>query len=95
MSGPKVVRIVTREEIEAICRRRRVSRRDRVASEALPTGAARTPAPSDGGAAASAGLDPGMGSPDWGIERVEASRASEARTTEARSILTAGTSPSD
>ena len=70
----------------------RAAQRDRRSGRA---GAARTPAPSDGGAAASAGLDPGMGSPDWGIERVEASRASEARTTEARSILTAGTSPSE
>src|SRR5512144_1236999 len=52
-------------------------------------GAARTPASSGGGAPASAGLEPGMGSPGWGIERAEAMRASDARTTETRSILTA------
>src|SRR6187402_2234048 len=40
------------------------------------------------GAPDSAGLDPGSDSPGWGIEKAEAMRASDVRTTEARSDFT-------
>src|SRR5262245_53494457 len=58
-----------------------------------PGAAGRPGAPSDPGAPLRAGLDAGSDSPDWGIENADATRASDARTTEARSDFNDG-SPS-